>query len=154
MTIDERIISERQMAEYHKLNRETCKFNNECSECATGCEAEEKEHEQLAEWLEELKKYKEENYTERLVNAVAKTLVEAIENITIEDVNMYKVGYNKAIDEFVNAIKTSQDAHLWCCSDHHLGCCNGDNCDECLSDFGKQIDKIAEQLKGCEKDEK
>jgi hypothetical protein len=46
----------------------------------------------------------DESYTERLVNAVAKTLVEAFENLTIEDVNMYKVGYIKAIDDFVENI--------------------------------------------------
>ena len=41
----------------------------------------------------------DENYTERLVNAVAKTLVEALENLTIADVNMYRLGYTKAIDD-------------------------------------------------------
>lgn len=45
-----------------------------------------------------------ENYTERLVNAVAKTLAEAFENLTIEDVNMYQCGYNKAITELKNKI--------------------------------------------------
>lgn len=40
-----------------------------------------------------------ENYMEKLANAVAKMTAEVIENITIEDVNTYKLGYNKAIDE-------------------------------------------------------
>ena len=47
----------------------------------------------------------DENYTERLVNAVAKTLVEALERLTIEDVNMYQLGYNKAIVDFADKIR-------------------------------------------------
>jgi hypothetical protein len=46
----------------------------------------------------------DENYTERLANAVAKTLLEALENLTITDVNMYRLGYNKAIDDFFKKI--------------------------------------------------
>ena len=41
------------------------------------------------------------DYIVQLVNTVAKTLVEAFENLKIEDVNMFKLGYNKAIDDFV-----------------------------------------------------
>jgi hypothetical protein len=48
---------------------------------------------------------REENYTERLVNTVVKTLVDVFENLTIEDVNMYQIGYNKAIDEFAERLK-------------------------------------------------
>ena len=43
-----------------------------------------------------------QNYVEKLVNTVAKTIVEAFENLTIEEVDMYKVGYNKAIDDCIN----------------------------------------------------
>lgn len=46
----------------------------------------------------------DENYVERLCNSVAKKMVEVIENITIEDVNAYQIGYNKAIDEFAELI--------------------------------------------------
>ena len=59
--------------------------------------------------VEEFKALKEKcgasKYIEKLVDTVAKTLVEAFENLTIEDVNMYQIGYNKAIDEFKDAIK-------------------------------------------------
>ena len=41
------------------------------------------------------------DYIVQLVNTVAKTLVEAFENLKIEDVNMFQLGYNKAIDDFV-----------------------------------------------------
>ena len=43
------------------------------------------------------------DYIIQLVNTVAKTLIEAFENLKIEDVNMFQLGYNKAIDDFVNA---------------------------------------------------
>lgn len=42
----------------------------------------------------------DKNYTEKLCNTVAETIVGAFERITIDDVNMYKLGYNKAIDDF------------------------------------------------------
>jgi len=47
----------------------------------------------------------DENYMERLANAVAKTILEAIENLSIEDVNMYQLGYNKAIDNLCEAFR-------------------------------------------------
>ena len=46
------------------------------------------------------------DYIVQLVNTVAKTLVEAFENLKIEDVNMFQLGYNKAIDDFVNFANT------------------------------------------------
>ena len=42
------------------------------------------------------------DYIVQLVNTVAKTLTEAFENLKIEDINMFQLGYNKAIDDFVN----------------------------------------------------
>lgn len=47
----------------------------------------------------------DENYMERLANAVAKTILDAIENLSIEDVNMYQIGYNKAIDDLCNEFR-------------------------------------------------
>ena len=41
------------------------------------------------------------DYIVQLVNAVAKVMVEAFENLKIEDVNMFQLGYNKALDDFV-----------------------------------------------------
>ena len=43
------------------------------------------------------------DYIVQLVSTIAKTLIEAFENLKIEDVNMFQLGYNKAIDVFVNA---------------------------------------------------
>ena len=41
------------------------------------------------------------DYIVQLVNVIAKTLIEAFENLKIEDVNMFQLGYNKALDDFV-----------------------------------------------------
>ena len=46
------------------------------------------------------------DYIVQLVNTVAKTMVEAFENLKIEDVNMFQLGYNKAIDDFVKFANT------------------------------------------------
>ena len=45
------------------------------------------------------------DYIVQLVNVVAKTMVEAFENLKIEDVNMIQLGYNKDIDDFVKEYK-------------------------------------------------
>ena len=42
----------------------------------------------------------------QLIDTVAKTMIEAFENLTIEDVNMFQLGYNKAIDDFVKFANT------------------------------------------------
>lgn len=47
-----------------------------------------------------------EDYIVQLVNAVAKTMIEAFENLKIEDVNMFQLGYNKALDDFVRFANT------------------------------------------------
>ena len=69
------------------------------------------------------------DYIVQLVNTVAKTLVEAFENLTIEDVNMFQLGYNKAIDDFVKEYKRKTPME------------------------NRLIDEIAERLKESEKNE-
>lgn len=49
----------------------------------------------------------DENYAEKLVNVVAKKIVETFENLTIEDVNMYQIGYSKGIEEAMKVVKTA-----------------------------------------------
>ena len=46
------------------------------------------------------------DYIVQLVNTVIKTLIEAFENLKIEDINMFQLGYNKAIDDFVKFANT------------------------------------------------
>ena len=41
------------------------------------------------------------DYIVQLVNAVTKTMIEAFENLNIEDVNMFQLVYNKAIDDLI-----------------------------------------------------
>ena len=48
--------------------------------------------------------FENKDYIVQLVNTVAKTMIEAFENLKIEDVNMFQLGYNKAIDDFVENI--------------------------------------------------
>lgn len=56
---------------------------------------------------EKIKKVVEnKDYIVQLVNTIAKTLIEAFENLKIEDVNMFQLGYNKAIDDFVKFANT------------------------------------------------
>ena len=66
-------------------------------------------------------------YIEQLVETVSKTLVEAFENIKIEDVDMFRLGYNKAVDDFAESVKNLI-------------------ADSSVIRF-KDIDEIAEQLK-------
>ena len=74
------------------------------------------------------------DYIVQLVNAVAKTMIEAFENLKIEDVNMFQLGYNKAIDDFKSRLEERILAGKMI--DEKLAYI--DNCD---------IDEIAEQLK-------
>ena len=85
MSIDEAIEHAREVAEIQrnndKLNKTLGKsspyYNTDCIKCA-------EEHEQLADWLEELKEYKENQHRSLR--------------------HMYEKGYNKAIDDFVKEI--------------------------------------------------
>lgn len=49
------------------------------------------------------------NCIEQLVNTVAKTLIEAFEHIKIEDFDMFKLGYNKAVDDFAKLLRETRD---------------------------------------------
>ena len=84
MTIDEAIAHARDVANEQKIRSNVCIQNDsECdkfSDCLKCAE----EHEQLAEWLEELKAYKENQHRSLR--------------------HMYEKGYNKAIDDFSNEI--------------------------------------------------
>ena len=97
MTIDEAITHARAISKYKrkkldkciKKNIYACKFCNEIRSCKEVAE----EHEQLAEWLEELKALKNG------LNIKCDKLNEALEKGK-------KIGYNKAIDDFVRFANT------------------------------------------------
>ena len=44
------------------------------------------------------------DYIAQLIDTVAKTMIEAFENLTIEDVNMFQLGYSKAIDDLLGGM--------------------------------------------------
>ena len=44
------------------------------------------------------------DYIVKLVNTFANTMIEAFENLKIEDVNMFQLGYKKAIDDAKSVI--------------------------------------------------
>ena len=48
------------------------------------------------------------DYIVQLVNTVAKTMIEAFENLKIEDLNMFQLGYNKAIDDCLLVINENR----------------------------------------------
>lgn len=114
MTIDEAITHAREAAAIQRNNDKLNKilganspyYNMDCLKCA-------EEHEQLADWLEELKR-------RRLKDG------EMIGSGALN--NAYNQGYNKAIDDFVEAIDKEDRK-------------------ECLVMDMFEIENIAEQLK-------
>ena len=76
----------------------------------------------------------------QLVNVVAKTMVEAFENLKIEGVNMFQLGYNKAIDDYTEKAKAECKVHYVDCDPYFGGIK-----DSIL--YEDDIDEIAEQLK-------
>ena len=88
MTIDEAIahareVAKNKMAEYQNhYDKDAHYYPRQCKKCA-------EEHEQLAEWLEELKVYREIGTVEECRNSIS-------------DIER---AYNKGIDDFVNACK-------------------------------------------------
>ena len=96
LSIDEAIEHAREVAKEQRKDNENCKYKSEygCKGCADyyskPCIECAEEHEQLVEWLEELKCYKNDNdfsdYADRL-HKIA-----------------FNSGYNKALDDFVDKI--------------------------------------------------
>ena len=99
MTIDEAIVHARKVAEMHRKDNDICKYKSQygCKGCADyyskSCIECAEEQEQLAEWLEELKALKNG------LNIKCDKLNEALEKGK-------KIGYNKAIDDFVKFANT------------------------------------------------
>ena len=131
MTIDETIAKEKEIAKEQKTKYdkcptrmkyccEMCFHNPKCNEVA-------EYHEQLAEWLEELKALREEKSDFQIM---AKDIAEGNYEMGMEN------GYNKAIDDFAKAIvdrglSANDDKYFIIHYDNYL----------------KVIREIAEQLK-------
>ena len=85
----------------------------------------------------------------QLVNTVAKTMVEAFENLKIEDVNMFRLGYNKAIDDFVENISLEiSESIIWgMLVNSHKDNSFNDTSDKIVDYVINTANEIAEQLK-------
>ena len=51
-------------------------------------------------------------YIVQLVNTFANTMLEAFENLKIEDINMFQLGYHKAIDDAKSVILQTIDNEI------------------------------------------
>ena len=109
MTIDEAIAHAREVAEMQRKDNDNCKYKSQygCKDCADyyskPCIECAEEYEQLAEWLEELKDYRDKN------KMVVRIDVENMDSIKdkIEELSKYaEIQYNKGIDDFVKFANT------------------------------------------------
>ena len=90
MSIDEAIAHAREVASEQKRRSGICVQNNSECDKFSACLKCAEEHEQLAEWLEELKKRRDEDYG------------------YLADIHK-DIGYRKAIDDFANTLKENYD---------------------------------------------
>ena len=133
MTLEEAIAHAREVAERQRstqvkyFGRLTCDSVEKCRKC-------EEEHEQLAEWLEELKAIKENQglFEENMLREEADKIEQS-----------FYSGYNKAIDDFAEKLKPILNEKIkgWTNSDDLIRWCNN------------SVDEISEQLKAGEENE-
>ena len=122
MTLDEAIEHVIEVAKEQKLRSGICTTNdNECDKFSSCIKCAE-EHEQLAEWLEELKMYK--SLAPRELVSEKQKNDRAIEYNKGFDYG-FNTGYNKAIDDFAEKMKYEYGS----------------------DEIHETIDEIAEQLK-------
>ena len=125
MTLDEAILHAREVAERNRNQYKNCPSDRTdirhqtCEECA-------EEHEQLAEWLEELKSYRASVFSGDMTQ------------------KMLKEEYNKSIDDFAEKLNAKCDGMIkekWNSNVAPISWA------EAYADFKDDIDEIAEQLK-------
>ena len=141
MSIDEAIAHAREVAERHRKSakyagdRFLTKRMQDMHRKNSIKEAE--KHEQIAQWLEELKELREKAECDRCVY-----------NCACTDEIAYKTGYNKAVDDFSNKLKTYNNCENRVNMDV---CAYSDDCRFCTYVVGKghvcMLDDISEQLK-------
>ena len=125
MTLDEAIAHAREVAERNRKQYKNCPSDRTdiryqtCEECA-------EEHEQLAEWLEELKSYRASVFS----GDMTKT--------------MLKEEYCKAVDDFAEKLNEKCDGMI---KDKWNSNVTPISWAEAYADFKDDIDDIAEQLK-------
>ena len=125
MTLDEAILHAREVAERNRKQYKNCPSDRTdiryqtCEECA-------KEHEQLAEWLEELKSYRASVFSGDMTQI------------------MLKEEYRKAVDDFAEKLNAKCDGMIkerWNSNVTPISWA------EAYADFKDDIDDISEQLK-------
>lgn len=133
-TMDEVIAHAREVAlEQSSIATELSLAGTDASECIK-CK---QEHEQLAEWLEELKDYRDKN---KMVVRVDAENMDSIKD-KFEKLSKYaEIQYNKAIDDFAEKLKAE-------CREHYVDCDPyfGGIIDSIL--YEDDINEIAERLK-------
>ena len=125
MTLDEAILHAREVAERNRKQYKNCPSDRTdirhqtCEECA-------EEHEQLAEWLEELKSYRASIFSGDMTQT------------------MLKEEYCKAVDDFAEKLNAKCDGMIkekWNSNVTPISWA------EVYADFKDDIDDISEQLK-------
>ena len=131
MTLDEAILHAREVAERNRKQYKNCPSDRTdiryqtCEECA-------EEHEQLAEWLEELKSYRASVFSGDMTQI------------------MLKEEYCKAVDDFAEKLNAKCDGMIkekWNSNVAPISWA------EAYADFKDDIDEIKEELKAGEKNE-
>lgn len=137
MTIDEAIEQEKFKARVDRIKSNKRIFHNNDEDKISACHRSAEEHEQLAEWLEELKDYQDKN---KLIVRVNAENMDSIKD-KINELSKYAESrYNKAIDDFVKALQEKIEKDL----------ANPDlalECKKCGIWKNYDIKEIAEQLK-------
>ena len=125
MTLDEAIVHAREVAERNRKQYKNCPSDRTdiryqtCEECA-------EEHEQLAEWLEELKSYRASVFSGDMTQI------------------MLKEEYCKAVDDFAEKLNEKCDGMI---KDKWNSNVTPISWAEAYADFKDDINDIAEQLK-------
>ena len=131
MTLDEAILHAREVAERNRKQYKNCPSDRTdiryqtCEECA-------EEHEQFAEWLEELKSYRTSVFSGDMTQI------------------MLKEEYCKAVDDFAEKLNAKCDGMIkekWNSNVAPISWA------EAYADFKDDIDELAEQLKAGGKNE-
>ena len=114
MTLDEAITHEKELAKEIYIEAMLCHANPDDGKL-DGCIERGKDHEHLAEWLEDLKRRRK--YDDELMGSGALK-------------NAYQSGYDKAIDDFVTKYKF--------CDNRSIQCRKALNCADCIAEQLKE----------------
>ena len=103
MTIDEAMAQEKELAKKNYMQGMLCHANPDDEELDGYIESG-KYHEQLAEWLEELKLYQSTLLTPQMIKDLKKSEKQAHKE-AIQNAMLAEDSYNKALDDIVTIIK-------------------------------------------------